>query len=619
MNDAKTKQQVIEKITNSTNVLVTVSNNPSVDALSAALALTLILNKLGKHTTAIFSGQAPPAITFLDPGKTFETSIDSLRDFIIALDKEKADHLRYKVDGDVVKIFITPYRTTISSNDLEFSQGDYNVELVLALGVENQTHLDGALEAHGSILHDAAVITIGNTTESSSLGSIDWRDDTASSLSEMLVTLLESFKSDTPLLDQEIATALLTGIVAETDRFSNPKTSSKVMTMAAQLMAAGADQQLIAAKLQESHEIGNSATPLSDNSPYTQPLVATAVPPIREGLAIGHVEPIIAPAAVYAPVVAPPVVQQTLNTPSASPPQPVAPVLNTPAPEPYVPPVVVAPLPELTPPVEPAPTPIFDAPQPELTPPDIGKIADAYALNPEEALSAALPSTPPIAPLLGGAPPVIPPPQLAATFNNEPLTLATAPYVDPSLSMFTTPLSQRTPPPAEPIIVPQPELPQPDPLAATPPAPEHIEDEMSKHAYLGGQSVPSFNTPISSTEETLPTADTDIFSSLTPPVGISLTSPTSLEAGKSRDEVSRDEALSSMTSQPQMAQPFSPAPGIVLPPPPPLPDFAALPSTVAPGYALDAPISQPEILGDILSAPPQPVSTDPGQFKIPGQ
>jgi hypothetical protein len=620
MNDAKTKQQVIEKITNSTNVLVTVSNNPSVDALSSAIALTLILNKLGKHTTAIFSGQAPPAITFLDPGKTFETSIDSLRDFIIALDKEKADHLRYKVEGDVVKIFITPYRTTISSNDLEFSQGDYNVELVLALGVENQAHLDGALEAHGSILHDAAVITVGNTTESSSLGSIDWRDDTASSLSEMLVTLTESLQSDAPLLDQEVATALLTGIVAETDRFSNPKTSSKVMTMAAQLMAAGADQQLIAAKLQESHEIGNRAVPAGDTSPYTQPLTSTAGTPSREGLTIGHAEPIVAPVPVNAPVPTPVVAPQTLNT-LAAPPEPVVvPMSDTPAPAPYTPPVVDT----LEPTLSPEPAPLFDTPESTETPPVIGRIADAYALNPEEELSAALPSTPVTASLLGGALPISPQTTVTPTFNTEPLTSATAPYVDSSLSMFTTPLSQRTPAPVEPAFITQPELPQADLLAATPAAPEQPEDEISKHAYLGGQNTPSFNTPINSTEETPQTASADIFSSLTPPVGLSptsasLTPPTIVEPEKNRDEVSRDEALSSITNQPQMAQPFSPAPGITLPPPPPLPDFGALPSAVAPAYALDSPVAQPAILGDIVASPPQPVSNDPGQFKIPGQ
>src|SRR5690606_2796201 len=120
----------------------------------------LLLNKMKKHATAVFSGHIPPAITFLDPEKTFENTVDSLRDFIIALDKEKADHLRYKVEGDVVKIFITPYRTTITDEDLDFSQGDYNVELVLALGVQNKDNLDKALEAHGRILHDATVVTI---------------------------------------------------------------------------------------------------------------------------------------------------------------------------------------------------------------------------------------------------------------------------------------------------------------------------------------------------------------------------------------------------------------------------------------------------------------------------
>lgn len=256
MSDTGAKQQIVDKIKDSSNILVTVSTDPSVDELSAALGLTLLLNKMDKHATAVFSGAIPPAITFLDPQKTFENTVDSLRDFIIALDKEKADHLRYKVDGDVVKIFITPYRTTITGDDLDFSQGDYNVELVLALGVKNQDHLDNALAAHGRILHDATVVTIGAGGEKSELGSIDWNESGASSLSEMLVTLSDALKSSKTLLDEQTATAFLTGVVAATDRFSNNKTSSRVMTVAAQLMGAGANQQLIASKLQEAHEIG---------------------------------------------------------------------------------------------------------------------------------------------------------------------------------------------------------------------------------------------------------------------------------------------------------------------------------------------------------------------------
>ncbi len=257
MNDGQNaRQQIVEKIKNSTNILVTVSNNPSVDELSSALGLTSMLNGMKKHATAVVSGDIPPAITFLEPNKTFENTVDSLRDFIIALDKEKADHLRYKVEGDVVKIFITPYRTTITQDDLDFSQGDYNVELVLALGVKDQDNLDKALAAHGKILHDATVATLSCGENASELGQIDWNEPNASSLAEMLVSVSEALKTDKPVLDEQTATAFLTGIVAATDRFSNNKTSSKVMTMAAQLMAAGANQQLIAAKLEEAHEIG---------------------------------------------------------------------------------------------------------------------------------------------------------------------------------------------------------------------------------------------------------------------------------------------------------------------------------------------------------------------------
>ena len=265
------KQQIVEKIKSSTNILVTVGKNPSVDALSAALSLTLMLNRLDKHATAVFSGQVPPAIGFLEPDKTFENSVDSLRDFIIALDKEKADRLRYKVENDVLRIFITPYKTVLSESDLKFSQGDFNVELIIALGVEQREDLDTAVTAHGRILHDATVMTINTTDGETSLGSVDWMDTSASSLCEMLMSLSEALQSG--LLDQQIATAVLTGIVASTDRFRNEHTSPKVMTMAAQLMAAGANQQLIAAKLEEGHELGAVPVPATSSTDSTTNLV----------------------------------------------------------------------------------------------------------------------------------------------------------------------------------------------------------------------------------------------------------------------------------------------------------------------------------------------------------
>jgi hypothetical protein len=263
--DLNPKQAVAEKLRSSSSVLVTVSNNPSVDQLASALGLSLMLNKLGKHTTTVFSGKIPNTMEFLDPEKTFDTTVDGLRDFIISLDKEKADKLRYKVEDDVVKIFITPYKQKISENDLNFSQGDFNVDLVVALGVRKRDELDNAITSHGRILHDATIVTINAGRDGEgNLGAVDWSEPNASCLAEMLVSISEALEGG--ILDKQMSTAFLTGIVAATDRFKNEATTPKIMTMAAQLMAAGANQQLIAEELQITQDI-----PLEEDKPEKQP------------------------------------------------------------------------------------------------------------------------------------------------------------------------------------------------------------------------------------------------------------------------------------------------------------------------------------------------------------
>lgn len=257
------KDQLIERLKTSNNILVTVSKNPSVDQLSAAIGLTIMLNQLDKHATAVFSGEVPNTLEFLKPEETIEKNTDSLRDFIISLDKAKADKLRYKVEDTFVKVFITPYKTSLSESDLIFGQGDFNVDVVVALGVHEKDDLDQAITNHGRILHDAVVATV-NTNADGQIGTINWVDSSTSSLSEMLVPVCEALKPNS--LDTQIATAFLTGIVAETNRFSNEKTSSDTMNISAKLMSAGANQQLVATKLEEAVAVPLDETPEAEQA-----------------------------------------------------------------------------------------------------------------------------------------------------------------------------------------------------------------------------------------------------------------------------------------------------------------------------------------------------------------
>jgi hypothetical protein len=275
------QKQLVAKLKDAQNVLVTVSKNPSVDQLSAAIGLTLALNKLDKHATAVYSGQTPSTLEFLKPEDTLEANTDSLRDFIIALDKSKADKLRYKVEDQVVRIFITPYKTSISQDDLEFSQGDFNVDVVVALGVREQSDLDEAIQAHGRILHDA-VVSVVSIDGQSDLGSMNVVATGVSSLSEVVTDIVESL--DKSVVDAQIATALLTGIVATTDRFSNDRTTPETMTVSARLMSAGANQQLIVSELATTNDLVVPARSESDGGGD-----APATPPAEPGtLEIQH-------------------------------------------------------------------------------------------------------------------------------------------------------------------------------------------------------------------------------------------------------------------------------------------------------------------------------------------
>lgn len=248
---------VARKISESHNVLIALSSDPSVDEMAAAIGLSLYLDRLGKRATAIYSGTTPNALEFLKPEETFEPTADALQDFVIALNKEKADHLRYKLDGEYVKIYITPYSSRISQDDLEFSYGDFNVDLVLALDVANGIDLDSALREHGRIMHDAIIINI-TTGNPGKFGEIEWSDKRASSVSEMIAKLLYSVKSDIEIGKEE-ATAFLTGIVAATNRFSNAQTTPETMQISSRLMRSGANQQLISKNI----------TPDVDNELYS--------------------------------------------------------------------------------------------------------------------------------------------------------------------------------------------------------------------------------------------------------------------------------------------------------------------------------------------------------------
>ena len=279
-------EKVAEKIQRGANILIALSKDPNLDEISAAIALAIVLDQQKKHVTAIYSGKTPNALEFLKPEDTFEKDTSSLQDFIIALNKSKADHLTYKLDGDYVKIYITPYKGQVKKEDLEYSYGDYNVDLVIVFNVNAGSEIDSALSEYGRIMHDASAINITSGLPGR-FADLEWSDPEKSSVCEMVYDLLKELEITN--LSQEIATALLTGILSATERFSNSRTKPTTMAVASKLMEAGADQQLISANILKTEtpttpeNLATPGAPVTSETSISSGTPATPATPISSG------------------------------------------------------------------------------------------------------------------------------------------------------------------------------------------------------------------------------------------------------------------------------------------------------------------------------------------------
>ena len=243
------KQQTTEQIKAAERILVLTHVNPDGDALGSLLALYLCLKKLGKDITAVTPEQPPSSLGFLPNISDITKSFSGTKDFVITIDtsKTKVDRLGYKhlPAENKLNIIITPTTGSFKSEDVAFTYGAYKYDLIIVLDSPDLERLGPLYEGQTALFYETPVVNIDHHSGNDFFGKINWVDLTATSTAEILVSLMESLAREKPLLDENIATALLTGIITDTGSFQNANTTPKSLTVAAQLVAAGARQQEI--------------------------------------------------------------------------------------------------------------------------------------------------------------------------------------------------------------------------------------------------------------------------------------------------------------------------------------------------------------------------------------
>lgn len=239
------KQQVVEIIKKSQKILLLTHKNPDGDAIGSILALTLSLQKLGKEVTAVCNDTPGELFKFLPRIDLLSKVFSGSRDFVITLDtsKVKADKIMYKSAEGKLNIYVTPLEGKFAKEMLSSTEGGFCYDAIIVLDCTDLERLGAIYENNPEIFYEVPVVNIDHHAGNDNFGKINFVDLTATSTSEMLVSILESVTGDPKFIVEDIATLLLCGIITDTNSFQNTNTTPKSLTISAQLVASGAKQQ----------------------------------------------------------------------------------------------------------------------------------------------------------------------------------------------------------------------------------------------------------------------------------------------------------------------------------------------------------------------------------------
>ncbi len=249
------REQIRDNINKSKRILIITKRDPSGDSLGSMLALYLILNKMEKDVTVVSHGTPNILYKFLPYFHQITNELASTKDFIISLDisNTQVGEFSYKIEGNKLNIYIEPKQGKFGEKDVSASPAKPKYDLIIALNCADFAYMGRLYEENTDFFYETPVINIDHRADNENYGNINLVDLTATSTAEILYELTKDWGSN--LIDEDIATCLLTGIIADTDSFQNQQTTPKSLQIAAELINAGADQQKIVQNLYRTKEL----------------------------------------------------------------------------------------------------------------------------------------------------------------------------------------------------------------------------------------------------------------------------------------------------------------------------------------------------------------------------
>lgn len=242
-------QQIFDQLVKANKVLIALPVNLTADNTASALALFLFLKKMQKDVEIASAGIIPHALGFLPGLNNIKSNLQSSKSLVISVDigQKPVQEISYEPQGDKLNIFLKSKTTEYTAQDVSFSSDQAHFQVMVILDATSLESLGALFEENAETLFQTPKIVIDNKAANEYFGAINLVDINATSISEILSDLLATYEQE--LIDEDIATCLLTGIITKTNSFQHAQTTPKAFMKASELIELGGRQQEVVRNL----------------------------------------------------------------------------------------------------------------------------------------------------------------------------------------------------------------------------------------------------------------------------------------------------------------------------------------------------------------------------------
>jgi phosphoesterase RecJ-like protein len=246
------KQQILELIKKHKSILIIFKKDWTGDSLASSLAIYKTLKKIDKRVDIVCHDFASAKnLSFLGLPE-IKSSIKNIQKFVVSIDTSKTEigEFYYDQKNNKLNFYISPKNGQFTESDVSANIAHYEYDLILIIDSPDLDSLGSSYSEHSDFFYSTPKINIDHSNKNEYFGDINITDLTSASTAEIVYDLIKNL--DPNLIDDDIATCLLAGVISSTKNFKTLNISPQTLSIASELITQGARREEIISNLYQS-------------------------------------------------------------------------------------------------------------------------------------------------------------------------------------------------------------------------------------------------------------------------------------------------------------------------------------------------------------------------------